>query len=450
MALPKIPKGLATHLTLLVPLALTTLLQRFEFVLDNRFIGYFGKDALEIQTVQNVFFSFGQALGFATATSALIFWKSAGKSHQRSTLKIHMLLSIATGLIASFAFIPFLGMLVRAFQISTDLTDISKIYLGIGLGAIPLQAAYVTINAILIGNDKRVRSTLLILGILTLKTISGLAFITLFHDPRFSTIRYLAVPMRAFAISNLLVMLLMLTFAIRYAVQILPPESKSTLKNWTAVWGHELWFSLVRAYSPLILSLLIASVADGFVLTFQMTANIAYIFCLPIIAGNQIGLRDAAEEQQKYGVSQLLPLSVSVWWPFYFYSSFLLTQMGLLIGAIFGPWIIELFYGYSVPHSQRSFIFSYFIACMIGQCGHLYVIRLRSFRESKIVSRNLLVSEIITQITSIYLLVHFDLATPLTVGTVGVGSYCVVYLVLNFYSCWKRSGASNVVRQLAY
>ncbi len=71
----RIPNGLGSHALLLLPLAATQLLQRLEHVVDNRFMVALGPAALTIHSVQYNFFLVGQALGLASATSTLIFWK---------------------------------------------------------------------------------------------------------------------------------------------------------------------------------------------------------------------------------------------------------------------------------------------------------------------------------------------------------------------------------------
>jgi hypothetical protein len=436
--IPAIPSDLKNYFTLLIPLAVTSMLQRFEFMIDNRFVNQLSESALKIHAIQNTFFSLGQALGLATATSALIFWNSINKGVQRVILKLHVLLALGTGAFAALLFIPYLSDLVLRFQVPTPASNIASLYLLIGLSAIPLQAAYVTINAILIGNDQRLRSTLLISIILILKFAVGYGIVTQFHHAVTHETN-IDSPMFWLAISNALIVIASLIYATLKIYRSLDtsPSQKETIP-WMQVWLHELWFSVVRAYSPFLLSLLIAQISHSLIVTFQFTANIAYFFCLPIVAGNQVALRDAATEQAQHGFGRILPLSKSRWFPNYFYSSFLFTELCLLIAVILGPWIIQVFYGYKLPEENRSFVIAYFLACIVGQAGHMFAIQLRSARLSKIVSRNLLFSEVIIQLVACYLLVRLSLGTPLRVAVFGTGAYCLAYLCLNFHSASKH------------
>jgi hypothetical protein len=68
-------KTLWAHLLVLAPLILAQFLQRLQDVVDNRYLGALGHNALEIHNVQFNFYSVGQEIGLAAAMSALLFWR---------------------------------------------------------------------------------------------------------------------------------------------------------------------------------------------------------------------------------------------------------------------------------------------------------------------------------------------------------------------------------------
>lgn len=431
--LPAFPDDFWRYIAILIPLILTSVLQRLEFVIDNRFIHALGSEAVNIQAIQNSFFSLGQSLGIAGAASVLVFWKSTRKGSLNHLLNAHVGASLAVGLIAALVFIPLLPNLLARFQVAQSNSSIANFYLWIGLTALPLQAAYVTVNAVLIGQDKRIQSTFLILVILIAKFAVNFFLIWNFTRqddlrPNWHTVFF------QIGIANAAIMVVALTCAVWYAIDQEPHEPEPFKENWMQVWFHELWFSVVRGYAPIFLILIIARVSEGFVTTFQFTATIAYFLALPLVAGNQLALRDAAAEQKAFGLISLLPLKKSKWFSNYFYSAFLLSELLLLIGAFTGPTILSNLFGYLTPPAHLSFVSAYFLVCMIGQVGHMFVIQLRASRLSKVVSRNILISEVFVQLLLSYFLVQLDMATPFAIAAVAVGGYCLTYVAINFFS----------------
>src|SRR5437899_2509577 len=99
LSLVQLPKTFVAnfkkHIWILLPLIATQFFQRFQDVLDNRWVGALGSDALAIHSIQSNFYLIGQEIGLASAFSALIFWKrKEAMGRQGSLLKLHLAMPI--------------------------------------------------------------------------------------------------------------------------------------------------------------------------------------------------------------------------------------------------------------------------------------------------------------------------------------------------------------------
>lgn len=398
-------------------------------MIDNRYLAEIGKQALGIHSIQFNFFLVGQAIGLASATSALIFWKRKEvEAKQGFILLQHLILSgLASAAVAILVF-PFTGKLVHYFEISDVFYSTGKLYLRLGLLSMILQAMYAAINAVLIASDQRFKSTLLIGLILTIKIIVGyFAVHTLApHDPSSAMIVIACGTIFSVGVSLLL--------GIRFIVNRVDGWKRFEFRSLSKVWTSEVATGAIRSLAPIAFSFQIARVyaSPGFFVTCQLALHLAYLLVLPQLAGTQIAVRDASAELSEG--RQMW--SHSSWFPPFLYTSLLPTQILLWFGVFFAVPLFSFFYKYNVPLDHRSFLPLYFLGCSMGQIGNLFVILLRASRRNFIATRNSLFTELFLQLGLTQLLLLFGWATPTTIGLT-VCCYCFAYLFLNARSVLK-------------
>ncbi|MEO5968660.1 MAG: hypothetical protein ABIQ95_01930, partial [Bdellovibrionia bacterium] len=303
LSLIRLPKAfsniLRTHFLILLPLVLTQLLQRFQDVVDNRFISSLGTQALEIHNVQFNLYFIAQEIGLAAAISALIFWRRKeciGK--QGFILKLHLYMPIAISAISAAIIYFFLDNLANHFSIAESFKGTARIYWILGLVNLVFRSIQIPLSAILIACDHRIKCLVLGGGILLGKIILGWTAIHYFWNSQTDPASILT-PMIILDVGAIVILLLGSIVGIRWISSFVDGWGRMDLRSILKVWPGELGIAAVNSAAGIIFGFQIAMVttSPGFFVTYQLALHFTYILALPVIAGMQIAVRDASAEQ---------------------------------------------------------------------------------------------------------------------------------------------------------
>lgn len=425
------PQEVWRHLTLIIPLALSQVLQRLYHIIDNRYLNYLGSDALLIHNIQYNFIILGQALGAATATSCLVFWRrKEAAGSQGSILLKHLVFSVGISVFCAALLFPFSGKILEHFNIPSPYTALASLYLWFGLINMVLQAAYGSLDGMLIASGQQKRS-MVFAGLLALGNwVFDSAAVYLLFDPNLPSANALQLPLLVVGGSTTFLLLAMITAAFTSVKAKADGWHSFSLRTIFEVWWAEAGLGLVRSVTPFIYAyqLGMISATKGFLVTYQLALHVSYIFCLPFLAGAQLAVRDASHAvSEKIGASQNLP---PPWWASLLFTALLPTLALLIVGAIFPASLLHFFYGYSVPGEHEPFLPIFYLACIIGQIGNSLFIPLRARKRNSLVTRNMLLVEFGILLGGTELLILWGKASPATICWVTL-AYTTGHLLLN-------------------
>lgn len=426
------PGDIKKHLYLLLPLIASQFFQRLFHIVDNRFVNILGSEALVIHNVQYNFILLGQFIGMATATSALVFWKrTETKEKQGSVLLNHLYLSGGLSLAFAMAFFLFRGHLAVHFGISEQFISLAKMYFVIGLINMILQSIYGGIDGMLVASGKT-KYCMFFSGFLVLSNIilDYAAVHFLYKTGGDFQSALFAIGMATSIIATAVIIL-----GFMVVRKQADGWKKFPIVQMLSVWWSEIGMALVRSFVPLIYAyqLALLHATRGFIVSYQMTLHLAYLFCLPLGAGLQIAVRDASAEASESSHK-------SEWFGVFLYTAMLPTFILLLVGAIIPSQLVDLFYGYQIPSDHMIFIPIFFYACMIGQLGHAFSIPLRARKKNYMIARNFMIAEAGVLVGVTQMLIWAGMADPSTICWATI-AFTSTYLALNIYGVrrvWKK------------
>lgn len=423
----------------ILPLALASMLQRLEHVLDNRFIASLGEEALLAHSINYNFFLTAQAVGMAASTSALIFWKrEEHRGSQRGIMLLHVGATASVCLAVAAISLPLLGPLVDRFGASAAFRSDTRAYLAIGLANMVLAAVYAPLNALLVASDQRGQSLLNVAILLALKATFGSAALMAVASKACTAGTGLAL----IGLGGTVAIAAMAVVAWRRLER--PPEAEGgfVFEDMRSVWLNELGIAAIRSATPFLYGycLVRSSGGSAMLITHQLTLHLAYFLTLPQLAGVPIAIRDASEEESRPESSGIRDLLRTSWFRWFFPVSLAPTLALLAVGALFGTEIIRSVFGYAVPEDCRSFPPLFLAACAIGQVGSLHLVTLRALKMNSTAMRNLFIAELGVMVGATALAVAAGMGSPTVIGGVML-AYCSTFAVLNFASVARSNGA---------
>lgn len=422
------PANYGLHVRLLLPLIVSLVLQRAYHIVDNRFVNELGTQALLIHNVQYNFIVLGMFLGSATATSSLVFWRRAEcLGRQGSIFLKHVLLTFFVAATFAVSFWALMPHVIDHFGISPEYRSFSSTYIAIGLLNMVLQGLYAGMDGMLVasGQQKKsmIYSTLLVCGNVV---ANGIA-IFWFFDRNVTAAEAIFTPLLIIGVSTTLLSFAVLALAVRSVIQKIDGWEAYAFKDVWTVWKGEAGIAVLRAFSPLIYAYQLGMLqgSGGFIVTYNLVLHLAYVFCLPLTAGMQIAIRDAAHDQ-----SVKDDLEHPSWLRVLAYTAFLPTVVLLFLGMLLPSQFIRLFYDFATPVDHVPFVAVFFFACLIGQLGHIVAIPIRAQKKSTLITRNILIAEYGFLLGGTQLLIFLDLAKPATICWATI-AFCVGFLGLN-------------------
>lgn len=425
----KLPSDPVTYLFMMIPLMASQILQRFFHILENRFIANLNESILLIHNIQYNFIIIGQFLGIAGSTTALIlFNRTENELCQKDLAKLILKWTIIFGIII---FIPSYftrDWIIQHFKIDPTNQHLASIYICIGLINMILQSIFGTIEGMLISQRRQKMTFLLAFILVVLNLVTDLSIITLITNPKTALI--------FIGLSTTCIYLLIVFASLYYLCKNLTDSRKMQYTSFFRVWIAELGIVIVRSIAPFFYSFLSVSViaSTGFLVNYNFALHLAYIAALPLSAGLQVSVSQASRQFSLPQLKQDAP----EWWSNFAYLS-LLPTLTILFFLIFFPInIINIIYSTKVAQDHLIFLQLFFIACLIGQLGHVLTIKIRAHKKSHLVTQNYLFSEIGIHIGIVALIVHFHRATPVNMGLAAI-AFSSFYLILNFIFFQKLS-----------
>jgi hypothetical protein len=420
------------HIFNLLPLVLTQLLQRFQDVVDNRYLASLGNEALAIHNVQFNLYFIAQEIGLAAAISALIFWRrKENRGKQGSILKLHILLPIllTTGLAGVIYF--FLDGLQRHFHILEAFRTTAHLYWTVGLANLVFRSIQFPLCAILIACDQRLRCVLLGSGVLLAKIALNWSALHFYWDSGNDPVSILK-PMMLMDLGSIVILAIGAFVAYRWISGAVDGWNKMDFKSILKVWPGELGIAAINSIAGVTFGFQVAEVltSPGFFVTYELALNFTYILALPVIAGMQIAVRDASAEQSNQEGSSFIPLHESKWWPQFFYASLMPTCTFFAITAFFAKPIFQFVYNYTIPKEHLIFMPVFFASWIIWEVGDVYLIMMRAAKKNTLATRNFLIATLGTEVGLTQLLLWKGWATPLTLSGVSL-LFCLTYFILN-------------------
>ena len=419
---------------ILVPLILSQLLQRFQDVVDNRFITYLGSEALAIHNVQFNIYFVGQEIGLAAAMSALIFWRrkeSEGK--QGFIFKVHLIMPIVLTTILAAIIYHFImrGDLERGFSIPVSFSQTAHIYWVLGLINMVLRSIQIPLTAILIACDERLKCILLGGGVLIGKVILGWSAIHLFWNSKVDPGSIL-IPLILLDVGAIVVLAMGSSYAVRWISSCVDGWAKLEMRSIFKVWPGELGIAAVNSVAVTFFGFQLAKVGAGpeFFVTYQLALGFSYILALPVIAGMQIAVRDASAAQSKLLGTLFIPLHESQWWPQFFYASLMPTCILFGLTAVFAKSIFYSVYNYNIPAEHLFYIRVFFASWILWEFGDVFLIMLRAAKRNTLATRNFIIASFGVEVGLTQLLLWLGWANPITLSFV-MFCFCATYLLLN-------------------
>ncbi len=436
-----------SHVLLIAPLILTQLLLKFQDLVDDRFVGSLGMQALGIHSAQYSFYLIGQEMGYAVATSALIFWKrKESRGKQGTILSSHLGLAFLISAGVALAINYHLPLLYHHFKIASEYWPIADPYLKLGLLNLVLRTLCIPLITMLIAADLRFRSILLLASALLFKILIEWSIVHFVWNGASDSVS-VRLPLTLIAAVSATVLCTINAGAFASIIRIVDGWSRLHGRALVRVWPGELGIAAISALSPIIFSLQVAraDASPSFYITYQLGLHLTCIIMLPVIAGMQIAIRDASAEHSEIvseTESPFKPLHESQWWPKFFYASLVPTIILLLIAAVFYNPIFETIYTYRIPADHRIFLCLFFIGWVFWQCGTIYLIMLRASQKNTLASRNFVIVGIFIQVGFAQVLLMLGLATPLGLAFVFL-MYTTSYLILNRNAVYQKDFAAT-------
>ena len=428
------PHNIWAHMVVILPLAISQILQRLYHIIDNRYINHLGSDALLVHNIQYNFIILGQAIGAATATSCLIFWRRKEASgRQGSVLLRHLAFSIGVALFFASVFFPMSGQIINHFGIPAPYAALASTYLLFGLVNMVLQSIYGSLDGMLIASGQQKRS-MVFAGVLVAGNwiFDAAAIYLLYHPTTAPSASAIRLPLLVVAGSTTLLMLTMTTFSFLSVKASVDGWKPFAFREIFHVWWAEAGLGIVRSITPFIYAYQLGMITatKGFLVTYQLGLHVSYIFCLPFLAGVQLAIRDASHA---FSERTALPGGAPQWWGYLLYTALIPTAGLLAVGALFPVSILNLFYGYSVPNDHAAFLPIFYLACIIGQFGNVFLIPLRARKKNALVTRNMILVEFGILLGGTQLLISMGIADPPTICWVTL-AYTIGHLLLNFFT----------------
>lgn len=414
---------------MLLPLVATQLLQRMEHVVDNRFIARLGTQALLVHSINFNFFLVAQAVGLAASTSALTFWKRKECARkQKSLVAAHVRASALAAAAVAAAGVPLLPWLVRQYGVAPAQQHAAVLYLGVGLLNMVLAALYAPLNALLIASDQRVKSLVNVGVLILIKMAAGRLAVR-----GFAADADLPRALLTIGLGGSLAIFLLSAVAWAQVERRAEGSEPFHFSEMRDVWGNEMGTAATRSASPFLYTYFLARSVGGasLLVTYQLTLHLAYILTLPQLAGAQLAIRDASAEQSHAADGAAPPLLEAGWFRWFFAVSVLPTQVLLWLGALAGPLLLKIVYGYDTPSADGAFFSIYLGACAVGQIGNIFLVVLRALRRNAVAVRNFFVAEIGVMVALTGAAVVMGRGTPVVLACIVV-AYCAVYLGLNY------------------
>ena len=414
-------QNFVSRLWIVLPVALSQILQRLFHVVDNRFVGLLGNDALLLHNVQYTFVVFGQLMGAATATSALVFWSRKETEHaKRSLLNRHLMTSAGLGIFFWALFASLAQPIFSHFSVAPALyAQGGHLYFLIGLTNMALQGVYGTIDGCLIASGKQKVTFVLSAIQVTLNAISDYAAVSYFH----STGR-LDIALVIVGVSTSFILLIALVCGYAVARKQATGSETVAVKMIFPVLRAEVMVGLLRACVPLVAAWIFARIegSANFLVTHNLALHLSYLFCLPLLASAQVAVKDASADY-------LAP----DWKSGLFYTGILPTTALLIMAAIIGGPLIGWAYGFQVPKDHLPYLTLFFVACAVGQIANALAVPLRAQKKSFLITRHFAISEYGVWLGGMALLVLSHRATPSTIGLATI-LFAGTFLTLNLHS----------------
>lgn len=440
----KKPLNLRSALWVILPLLFSQLLQRLYPIVDSRYVAALGQQPLLIHSLTYNFVAFGALIGMASATSCLIFWRRDECLNRQGSIFIkHILLATVLGLFILLPTAYFSIDILDLYKVSHAFLSIGVVYLYIALLNMLLQALYGAIDGMLIASGQQSKSMMISGVLLLLNILTDMAIIHWLYQGGHSPHKITEAMIAIGASTSALLFLggLLGTFFVMRKIEHWHVMPYRDLLN---VWSSEMGIYLIKGFIPFVYAYQLARVTTsaGFFATFQLSLQLAYVFCLPLLAATQIAVREAsADLSQKHKVRDG---NAPQWWCEFFTIGLLPTIFLLLVGAAFYPTIFRGIYNYVPATDQWAFIPLYFIGCLFGQIGNAVSIPIRARKASYMLTFNFFVNQLVIMIGFTQLLIWLNLATPRTVGWVTI-IYCLSQLAMNAFSVrrLKRKESQN-------
>jgi hypothetical protein len=439
-----------SYFQVILPLIFVLLLQRSEHLVDSRFMAQMGEHALSIHSVFYILFLVGQAVGLASSASLLTLWKRGEfRTRQRDLFFRHLQITFYFCTPVVIIGFIFLNQIMSHFVISGEYLWVARVYLSCGLLNIPLQATLSLVGAALIASDLRMKSMLVMAGILVAKTIAAFVAVRIFWSGELTSMA-IAKPAFIIGVVGLLSVSIFTFGGIRALTQHLTLCEKTSYSEILQVWNAEIGVAFIRSLAPVVFSFQLVSLKtqDKFYVTYQLALQSAYFLVLPLLAGNQLAVRDASSEQSAANANKILPLNQTNWFQSYLWGALIPSEILLFVSAMAPSILFQAFYGVTMTSESIQFLNLYFSAVMIGQVGNFMQIRLRSIKMNKLVTYNTFISEIIVQIGLMQLLLSMGVVGSLWAGVVTL-VYCCSHFAINWFAVHchlkrERHDAANI------
>lgn len=429
----KRPRQLRRALFIILPLLFSQLLQRVYPIIDSRYISSLGKQPLLIHSLTYNFVAFGALIGMASATSCLIFWRRKESVRCQGSIFIKvMLLAILLCIIAVIPIAYFSANLLHLYKVSDSFLSLGSSYLFIALLNMLLQAIYGAVDGVLVASGQQSKS-LFISGIMLAFhwLIDVLIIRWGYHGGHLPS--QVAHALIAIGASTSVLLSLGVLFGAVLVVRKIEHWHVMPYRDMFSVWSSEMGVYIIKGLIPFVYAYQLArvSTSEGFFATFQLSLQLAYVFCLPLLAAMQIAVREASAELSHTDKTQ--EGDSPEWWREFFYIGLLPTLILLLLGAVLYPQLFKWVYNYVPAGDQWAFIPLYFIACMFGQLGSAVGISIRARKASYLLTFNFFINQLVFMLGFTQILIWLHFATPTTVGWVTI-VYCAAQLIMNALS----------------
>jgi Na+-driven multidrug efflux pump len=439
-----LPADLKLTFISILPLILAQFIQRLYFIIDSRYVAMLGQQALVINSVQYNFLSLGQLIGMATAMSCLVFWKrEENKGRQRSIFIKHISLNIIVCLFLCVISACFINKLSAAYGIDIHYLRIARTYLLIGLFNTLLQSILFCLDGVLIATGQQ-KAIFIISTFLTVsKLILNSIIVYVFFSGKI-TPQSVGIPLTLIALSTSFLLFIAVVYAFYVGLSKSKKDQAVTYRSIFNVWFSELSINLVKGGIPFILAYQLALIAKSGALlaAYQLTLQLTYVLCIPLLASMKLCVRDASEEISKQKVKQGVP----EWWKKLFYFGLLPTLALLLLAVVFFKQAFLLFYNFIPSSNVYLFIPVYIFATLIGQIGNALSVPIRAKKASYLLTLAFIFNQFVFLLGGFEAIVVFGIATPLLAGLVFV-LYCSMQVVANigFIKFLSKKGESYVI-----